>query len=98
MNTLTLELYGAPNCPYCALLKPKLLAYCNEQNIRIDNIDTNTDEGGIVAEQKKIISIPTVIFYVNGVEVNRMVGQLFPAVKENIVYAMKKLSGGVEID
>lgn len=63
-----LELYTKGTCPNC----PPIIDFCKNLDVRIVNIDVETEAGFRQAKKNEVMSAPTVIFYNSeGEELNR---------------------------
>jgi len=69
-NKVKIIEYTSKTCPKCKQLELMLKDY----NVNVEKINTSTDEGFEDAVNNGVLSIPTLILYENGKEVNRMVG------------------------
>jgi thioredoxin 1 len=81
--------FWAEWCGPCKVMSPtieKLNAeYADNSNVTIEKINVDDEENMTAAREAKVQSIPTLIFYKNGVEENRMVGlKSEAAIKEAI--------------
>lgn len=76
LNIKTLPVYlldfYADYCGPCKALSPILDDICSENNIFISKI--NTESQPDIAAHFKIIALPTLILFRNGIEVKQMVG------------------------
>lgn len=71
-NELTMVDIWAPWCNPCKSLTPIIEKISEERSIRL--IKVNADESKDLAENLNVKGIPTVIFFKNGREVDRVVG------------------------
>jgi thioredoxin 1 len=81
--------FWAEWCGPCKVMSPtieKLKAeYADNSNVTIEKINVDAEENMTAAREANVQSIPTLIFYKNGVEENRMVGlKSEAAIKEAI--------------
>jgi thioredoxin 1 len=65
--------FWAPWCGPCRMQTP-ILEKLSQSGIRAKIVKVNTDENGDIASTYGISSIPTLIIFKNGQEVERMVG------------------------
>lgn len=63
-------------CGPCKMLTPIFESLSNEMSDEVDFAKIDIDRSLEVAEEYKIVSVPTVIIFKNGKEVQRMVGFL----------------------
>ncbi|MBA2388656.1 MAG: thioredoxin [Geodermatophilaceae bacterium] len=74
--------FWAPWCGPCRMIAPALKELAQEYEGRLRVAKLNTDENQEVAMQYGIMGIPTMIFFHDGEEVDRIVGALpKPALK-----------------
>jgi thiol-disulfide isomerase/thioredoxin len=73
------------------LLKPKLLSFCESNNITVVVKDVSDDAIMAEAIDNNVSLIPVVVINIDGKEVRRLVGEVFSVVKSNLEFAMKKL-------
>ncbi|MEA3408311.1 MAG: thioredoxin [Chloroflexota bacterium] len=66
--------FWAPWCGPCRMVAPIMEQLAEEYDDAIDFLKLNTDENPITPNELGIRGIPTVIVYMNGEEVDRMVG------------------------
>lgn len=66
--------FWAPWCGPCQMLGPVISEVADEYEGRAKICKVNVDEEGALAAQNAVVSIPTVILFVNGKPVERMVG------------------------
>jgi thioredoxin 1 len=79
--------FWAPWCGPCRMMAP-IFEESSKAHTNIKFSKVNTDEHGEIAQELGIRSIPTIIFFKNGQEVNRYVGamgkpQLESRIKDN---------------
>lgn len=89
-NTHVVVQFGASWCMPCKQLKPKVEA------ISLQNPDVTFAYVDIEATQEfslrsKVMGVPTTVGYHNGVEVDRVVGNSEPAVKQLVEKVRSKL-------
>jgi thiol-disulfide isomerase/thioredoxin len=90
-NQLIIEMFTSPNCPYCAIIKPKLIEYCKSVNITMSIVDIS-DEGMLdYATNLGICSLPTIRILLNANVIRVLEGLQFNDVKKNIEFAINKL-------
>jgi len=68
--------FWAPWCPPCKMLAPVLDKVAEDLSGKIKFVKVNTDENQQNASQLGVSGIPTLIFYKDGKEIERMVGAL----------------------
>ncbi len=61
-------------CPPCKMLAPVIEKIADEYNGKIDIFSINTDDNANIAGSYSITGVPTLIFFKNGEEINRIVG------------------------
>lgn len=86
---LVLVDFFATWCPPCKVLAPYLEKYSQEYpEVGFYKIDVEqlTD----LAERQKVTGMPTVIYYKNGEEIDRVLGDEFAEVKEKIIKHSEK--------
>lgn len=66
--------FWAPWCGPCQMLGPIIAEVADEYEGKAKICKVNVDEEGELASQNAIVSIPTVILFVDGKPVERMVG------------------------
>lgn len=66
--------FWAPWCGPCRMVGPVIEEIAQEYEGRIKVCKVNVDEEGALAAQNAIVSIPTVILFVNGKQVGKLVG------------------------
>ncbi|MCK4554988.1 MAG: thioredoxin [Candidatus Aenigmarchaeota archaeon] len=77
--------FWATWCPPCKMLAPVFEALAGEYEGKVKFAKLDTDEARAVAQKYSIMSIPTLIVFKSGKEVERMVGALpKEALKEKI--------------
>lgn len=62
----------SPECPHCMNMTPKLMPIADEMGVQIDQLNILEYEAGW--NQYNIEYTPTLIYFENGKEVNRLVG------------------------
>jgi thioredoxin 1 len=66
--------FWAPWCSPCRMIEPIVEEIAKEYEGKIKICKLNTDEAPEVAVQNQVISIPTLILFINGKEIKRIVG------------------------
>jgi thioredoxin 1 len=66
--------FWAPWCGPCKMLGPTVEALAEENNGKLGVAKVNVDENQNLAAQYGVRGIPTLIFFKDGAEVNRVVG------------------------
>lgn len=66
--------FWAPWCGPCRMQTPILEKLASAGEIKAKIVKLNTDENSSIAQQYGIVSIPTLILFENGNEVERFVG------------------------
>lgn len=66
--------FWAPWCGPCRMQAPILEKLASAGEIKAKIVKLNTDENGAIAQQYGIVSIPTLILFENGKEIERFVG------------------------
>ncbi len=66
--------FWAPWCGPCRMLAPVIEEIASEYAGKLKVCKVNVDNEGEIAAQNAIVSIPTVILFVNGKAVKRIVG------------------------
>ena len=66
--------FWAPWCGPCRMVGPIIEELAQEYNGKIKVCKVNVDEESSLASQNAIVSIPTVILFVNGKPAEKMVG------------------------
>lgn len=75
-NPVAVVDFWAEWCAPCKMMAPVLTAVSDEFNGKVAFAAVNVDENRYLGESKSIMSIPTLIVYVNGKEVDRMIGAM----------------------
>ena len=66
--------FWAEWCTPCKMIAPILQEIADEQTGKLKIVKLNVDEAPDVAMKYQVMSIPTLIVFKDGVEVNRLVG------------------------
>ncbi len=66
--------FWAPWCGPCKMLAPTVEQLAEEYSGKLKVVKVNTDEAPAVANRYNVMSIPTLILFVNGQPVEREVG------------------------
>ena len=66
--------FWAPWCPPCRAIAPVIEELANEMGEKVKILKMNVDDNFEIPNQLGIRSIPTLKIFVNGSEVNQMVG------------------------
>jgi len=82
--------FGALWCPPCRLAEPVLEELAKEYEGKIKVAKVDVDQSSEIAQKYSVMSVPTVIFFKSGKEVEREVG--FPG-KEGYEKLIKKALG-----
>jgi thioredoxin 1 len=80
--------FWAPWCMPCQSLLPVIDELSNELNGTAVVAKVNVDENKSLAQRFRVMSIPTVVFFVDGVEKERLVG-VYP--KEKYIQTINSL-------
>jgi len=86
-DTLTLVDLWADWCMPCKMVSPVLDELANDYGDKIKVIKLNVDENQVTPTKFGVMGIPTILFFKNGKEVDRVVGA---APKSNFVSVVKK--------
>ena len=68
--------FWAPWCGPCLMVAPALEELANESDGKYVIAKVNTDEASEIATNYSIVSIPTMILFKNGVQVDKAIGAL----------------------
>ena len=66
--------FWAEWCTPCKMIAPILQEIAEEQDGKLKIVKLNVDDSPDVAMKYQVMSIPTLIVFMDGVEVNRLVG------------------------
>jgi thioredoxin 1 len=66
--------FWAPWCGPCRAIAPLLEKIANERKGRVKVVKVNTDENPDLASKYGVMSIPNLIFFKDGKEIDRVVG------------------------
>ena len=86
-DTLTLVDLWADWCMPCKMVSPVLDELANDYGDKIKVIKLNVDENQVTPTKFGVMGIPTILFFKNGKEVDRVVGA---APKSNFVSVVEK--------
>jgi thioredoxin 1 len=77
--------FWAPWCGPCKMLGPTVETLAEENNAKLEVVKVNVDENQNLAVQYGIRGIPTLLFFKDGAEVNRVVGAQGKAQLQKII-------------
>ncbi|WP_425060761.1 Thioredoxin 1 [Sporomusa carbonis] len=80
--------FWAPWCGYCTRLAPIMEELVQEMGDKIQVAKVNVDENRSLAQKYGVMSLPTMIVFKNGEQVEKMMGYM---PKANIVAKLEKL-------
>jgi len=84
--------FWAPWCGPCRMLGPVIEDLAQDYGDRMAFVKMNTDEYSATAQSLGIRGIPTLIFYVDGKEVDRKVGYApRPQIEQTILAVLEKV-------
>lgn len=63
--------FSTPECNVCKVLKPKIMSFLQEDFPKFVFAYINCDENKIAAAQNSVFTVPTLLFFVDGIEVLR---------------------------
>ncbi len=66
--------FWAPWCGPCKMITPVVDALAEEYAGKIKVVKVNVDEGGDLAGEMDVMGVPSLLFFVGGKEVQRIVG------------------------
>jgi thioredoxin 1 len=75
-NSVAVVDFWAEWCAPCKMMSPVLTSVSDEFNGKVAFAAVNVDENTSLGESKSIMSIPTLVVYVNGKEVDRLIGAM----------------------
>jgi len=76
-HRLVLVEYWYPDCGYCKLLKPHLMAALRRvKGIKFATFNVDYDDNAVIRNRYNIEVTPTLVIYKNGVEISRQIGDL----------------------
>lgn len=76
--------FNADWCGSCHMLEP-ILEELSKENKNVKFVSINVDNNGSLAQKQGIQSIPCVVFFKNGQEVNRNIGFMSKSTFEEIL-------------
>ena len=77
--------FWAPWCGPCKMITPVVDKLAEEFDGKIKVVKVNVDEGGDLAGEMDVMGVPSLIFFVNGKEVQLIVGNHPDKLKEAFV-------------
>lgn len=84
--------FWAKWCGPCKVMAPVIdklkEEYAENPNVTIEKIDVDEEQNMAIAKDAKVQSIPTLVFYKDGVEENRMTGIRSEAVIKEAIEAL----------
>ncbi|WP_025755223.1 thioredoxin family protein [Mycoplasmopsis cricetuli] len=87
-NGFHLVVFHAVWCGACKMLRPELEKLASEDNVSI--LTVNINENNEYAKEENVMSIPYILFYKDGVLVDKVVGSMpYAQLKEKITYLSK---------
>jgi thioredoxin 1 len=72
--------FFSPGCGPCATMKTRFSQLAQEFHDRATFVDVNFKLFSTLAQEYKVQSVPTLVYFVNGVEKGRVIGAVTPAV------------------
>jgi len=76
VNQPVLVDFWAPWCGYCTKLAPVLDELAEEYGDKVSIVKVNVDENRKVAEQYGVMSLPTIIVFKDGDQVEKLIGYM----------------------
>lgn len=67
--------FSAEWCGPCKMLSP-IIKELSKENPNISIVDIDVDNNREIAEQYRIMSVPTLVYMIDGVEVDRSIGYI----------------------
>ena len=81
--------FWAPWCGPCKMFAPTFQASATKHGEQILHVKLDTEANPVIGQQYHIRSIPTLVIFKNGVELERISGALPPAQLEQLVNKLK---------
>jgi len=75
--------FFSPTCPHCRRMQPIIESTARNYADRVRVVQANALQDGELARRFQIYGVPTVVFFVNGTEIDRIVGEVPQEVLEN---------------
>jgi len=66
--------FWAPWCGYCTKLTPVFEDLAAEMGDKVKFVKINVDENRFIAQQHNVMSLPTMLFFKNGEQVEKLMG------------------------
>ena len=90
-NGITLVKFGAPWCGPCRAMQPILIKVEQEIGDSALVVEVDVEDEQELAQELQIQSLPTILIYHNGAEVNRLYGNGHSS--QELVMLLKQASG-----